>query len=792
MRGHMPRAARLSLLLLCGLPYVYGGTASTDIDSLIEAVRDTTDRGGLERARAARMLGQLGDARGVAPLIEALADPTLRNPFAKESVCAALADIGDANAVEPLIAFVQQYRDDRMVASGAALRALGEFGDARAMDTLTMCVEDRSCLVRDVALEVLGKMDDPQAAQLLARYAGGHEANARVGAVARDVLERKRLEADIYDLVEELKGGTAVQRAAAWQKLIESDALAVKPLCDLLVEVNTDAERAEQAVPVSKDLGVQAPFELGPAMALPSVAETGGNDQFRLRRLQGRRKELLREGKPLMIRLRRLESNILYPRRFGEHDVLTMMKERQQIVTRLRQINVELWNVNLQIADKKATARGRADGYLQPENVPVELMRRDDCELQCRVIEVLSEIGDPQAAEAIAFSLARHDEQVRTAAHRALVQFGPDVVPVLLDLLQWNTYDPLFGQALIAAIVEMGATTTEPLIAALESEHPAAKEIPRIIARIKAPQALELLVGLLNGSRSEVVALAAQALAELNDPRAVEPLAGSLQRYADYPCACQIAGALGRLGDRRATEALVKHLDRYQGMVRPTFTIEALRQFGDPCAVESLKACLEPPESPAALAAGLALLEIAGADIVPDVGLIVAHQRLDRELIRLLLKNGWEPAEEKEKVYTWIAVDHIEMLRGHWDMVKRVLQADVYRDPTTLGYCPHEVLLAIEKDDPDMIGVLVSHLRSFDPDTKYVDVASGKRLPPMPSSQGRSLAERYVYSGHPRLFQTGLRWLSDHGIRIVVNVPGKTDWRAVSFEEVFGNTPSWQ
>jgi hypothetical protein len=189
----------------------------------------------------------------------------------------------------------------------------------------------------------------------------------------------------------------------------------------------------------------------------------------------------------------------------------------------------------------------------------------------------------------------------------------------------------------------------------------------------------------------------------------------------------------------------------------------------------------------------LALLELAGPEIVPDVGSLVSHQRLNRQFITLLVEKGWEPADEKQRVYCWIAFDYTAMMLRHWDQTKHVLLADMSQPPASLGYAPHEMFLRLRKDDPQVISALVAYLR--DADRRLAAERDASRDDPfsgISNSHVRSLAERYRASGHPTLWRVGLEWLSDHGTSILVMGPGESDWRKVPFDKVSGNTRQWR
>ncbi len=74
------------------------------------------------RARAALMLGKLGDTRAVGPLIKALDAPGFQTPlFAVQS----LGELGDTRAIEPLLVVLENSKDKLHEAALAALERLG-------------------------------------------------------------------------------------------------------------------------------------------------------------------------------------------------------------------------------------------------------------------------------------------------------------------------------------------------------------------------------------------------------------------------------------------------------------------------------------------------------------------------------------------------------------------------------------------------------------------------------------------------------------------------------------------
>ncbi len=80
---------------------------------------------------------------------------------------------------------------------------------------------------------------------------------------------------------------------------------------------------------------------------------------------------------------------------------------------------------------------------------------------------------------------------------------------------------------------------------------------------------------------------AAQALGELGDPRALQPLITALQRDKNSLVRDWAAEALGKIGDKRAVEPLITALKDESSSV-PIFAAEALGRIGDVQAVEPI------------------------------------------------------------------------------------------------------------------------------------------------------------------------------------------------------------
>ena len=138
----------------------------------------------------------------------------------------------------------------------------------------------------------------------------------------------------------------------------------------------------------------------------------------------------------------------------------------------------------------------------------------------------------------------------------------------------------------------------------------------------------------------------------------------------------------------------------------------------------------------------MALLRLSGPAALPSVVPLVEQHGTSSELITLLAFHGWRPANQRQEVYFWLALDRQELL-AHWEQTKRVLLVPPYYN--------YSLFLSLRKHDPEVINAMVSLLNTV--------------TPPQGVNQ-KSLAENYFRSDHPSLVIAGARWLSNHGTRV--------------------------
>ncbi len=148
--------------------------------------------------------------------------------------------------------------------------------------------------------------------------------------------------------------------------------------------------------------------------------------------------------------------------------------------------------------------------------------------------------------------------------------------------------DDSIRQAAAQALGELGdKRAVNPLINMLDDLDPNVRSnAAQALGKLGDKRAVKPLINRLNDSGSSVSSNAAQALGELGDKRAIEPLFNRLSNSSlcDYPYAAQV---LGKLGDKRAIKPLINRLSDSNSGVSSS-AAQALGKLGDKRAVRLL------------------------------------------------------------------------------------------------------------------------------------------------------------------------------------------------------------
>ena len=187
-------------------------------------------------------------------------------------------------------------------------------------------------------------------------------------------------------------------------------------------------------------------------------------------------------------------------------------------------------------------------------------------------VHLLGKLGDARAVKPLINALGARERYVRNAAAKALVKIGDArAVEPLINAL--GDGDSVVRQVAAEGLGKLGeGRAVEPLITALGGEkEDILHEFP-----------LALSLGLIKAMDEEkdVRRAAAEALGNLGDSRAVEPLIKALGDKDDG-VRWAAANALGKLGDSRAVEPVIRALGNTDRAVRRA-AAEALNSLGEP------------------------------------------------------------------------------------------------------------------------------------------------------------------------------------------------------------------
>ena len=114
-------------------------------------------------------------------------------------------------------------------------------------------------------------------------------------------------------------------------------------------------------------------------------------------------------------------------------------------------------------------------------------------------------------------------------------------------------------RAITAALLEIGGSVTEPLIAALSDDHDVIRiTAAEVLGDLGDSRAEEPLIKMLSqvergppDHRHNLQKAAASALGQIGDPRAVKSLVEALIQPRDVDVRISAASALGKIGTRR-------------------------------------------------------------------------------------------------------------------------------------------------------------------------------------------------------------------------------------------------
>jgi HEAT repeat protein len=442
---HADAAVRLEAIdLLSDLAFPRGAAkAACDLSGAVEpllgVLRDSEPK---MRARAAALLGRLGDPRAVAPLTAVLNDP---DPAVGLAAAQALAATAHPKAVDALLATLREsttspprtpkteHRTPSFDRLCVAIEALGKSRDKRAVDPLLPILAHRDPQVVELTLKALAEIGDPRALDaikpLMERISWPDRGvrAAAIRAIGR-LGGEKAVPLIIAQLTRE-KGNLPELVGGICQTLGEArDPRAVEPLVKVLLTADWKEHRASAAMALAR---------LGAAAVQPLIAQLKGADRATRSVLA---LVLSRIGEPaagpLLDALRSDDA----PTRHGAAWALGQLGEKRATEPLLALLK-----------DPDPEARGGAAWALgelrEPRALdPLLAMLKDPvAEPRWGAAEALGKLGDERALDPLLALLKDSEPHVRRAAILALGGIGSQRAVEPLTQLQTD------GDATIAA-----------------------------------------------------------------------------------------------------------------------------------------------------------------------------------------------------------------------------------------------------------------------------------------------------------------------------------------------------
>jgi HEAT repeat protein len=212
----------------------------------------------------------------------------------------------------------------------------------------------------------------------------------------------------------------------------------------------------------------------------------------------------------------------------------------------------------------------------------------DDPEVRTGAAEILGRLGMNVAARPMLKLLNVRDESVRTVALRALGEFEDKdtALPVVAVLRDPSPSVRTAAARTLGRIADV--RTTPALVAALSDGEPSVRGASAwALGRIGDRRAVPALIDLLKHPNERVQASAAEALGEIGDPSAVDAIGELLARNSRIGTAAATI-ALRRLRDSRSIRSLSAYLLEPAPREVPRQAAEALAAIPDPEAIEAL------------------------------------------------------------------------------------------------------------------------------------------------------------------------------------------------------------
>lgn len=256
-----------------------------------------------------------------------------------------------------------------------------------------------------------------------------------------------------------------------------------------------------------------------------------------------------------------------------------------------------------------------------------EQLKLEIAQKSIKLLELRPDKSDPKP---LVEAIKSEYPEIRIFAAKELAKIkDPSVIDVLIDATSDKQEEVRIE--VIQTLGEIGdERAVNPLVHTLGDESLVVREkSARALGKLGRPEAEEALISALNSNTNlTIVCAIAEALGQIEDARAVEPLITFLNHKESIIRECT-AASLGNLRDSRAVESLIAALNDTQERVR-WYAADSLGKIGDPICVDSLIKLLSDTSARVRESAVTALGQIGNQQAIES--LIKALQDVDKRV----------------------------------------------------------------------------------------------------------------------------------------------------------------
>src|SRR3989339_18383 len=256
-----------------------------------------------------------------------------------------------------------------------------------------------------------------------------------------------------------------------------------------------------------------------------------------------------------------------------------------------------------------------------------EQLKLEIAQKSIKLLELRPDKSDPKP---LVEAIKSEYPEIRIFAAKELAKIkDPSVIDVLIDATSDKQEEVRIE--VIQTLGEIGdERAVNPLVYTLGDESLVVREkSARALGNLGRPEAGEALISALNSNTNlTIVCAIAEALGQIGDTRAVEPLITFLHHKESIIRECT-ASSLGNLRDSRAVASLIAALNDEQERVR-WYAADSLGKIGDPVCVDSLIKLLSDTNARVRESAVTALGQIGNQQAIES--LVKALQDVDKRV----------------------------------------------------------------------------------------------------------------------------------------------------------------